>query len=54
VDLSASTISFSKAGKPVGAEKTVISKDGKVVTQTRHFMDASGQPALNVLVWEKQ
>ncbi|HTR47082.1 MAG TPA: hypothetical protein VMM16_06850 [Verrucomicrobiae bacterium] len=43
-----------KAGKVVATIRSVVSKDGKVTTQTRRTTDAKGQPITQVLVWDKQ
>jgi hypothetical protein len=43
-----------KAGKVVYTQRTVVSKDGKVTTETREGKDENGQPISVVAVWEKQ
>jgi hypothetical protein len=48
------TSTTTKAGKVVSTDRFVVSKDGKVTTQTRKTTDAKGQPITQVLVWDKQ
>ena len=48
------TSTSTKAGKVVTRDRFVVSKDGKVTTQTRKTTDAKGQPITQVLVWDKQ
>jgi hypothetical protein len=43
-----------KAGKVTLRERFVVSKDGKVTTETVKGTDAKGQPFTQVLVWDKQ
>jgi hypothetical protein len=43
-----------KAGKVIGTNRTVISKDGKVATITGKGTDAQGKPTITTTVWEKQ
>jgi hypothetical protein len=43
-----------KAGKVVGINRSVVSKDGKVMTWTSKGTDANGQPTTRVTVWDKQ
>jgi hypothetical protein len=54
--INASTIdtTLKKNGKVVQTNQTVVSKDGKVMTQTAKGTNASGQPIKNVLVFDKQ
>jgi hypothetical protein len=48
------TSTATKAGKVVARSRYVVSKDGKVTTQTRKGTDAKGQPITQVLVWDRQ
>ena len=48
------TSTATKAGKVVARSRYVVSKDGKVTTQTRKGTDAKGQPFTQVLVWDRQ
>jgi hypothetical protein len=48
------TSTSTKAGKVVARSRYVVSKDGKVTTQTRKGTDAKGQPITQVLVWDRQ
>jgi len=48
------TSTTTKAGKVVATERFVVSKDGRVTTQTRKTTDAKGQPITQVIVWDKQ
>jgi hypothetical protein len=48
------TSTATKAGKVVARSRYVVSKDGKVTTQTRKTTDAKGQPITQVIVWDKQ
>jgi hypothetical protein len=43
-----------KAGKVVGSNRSVISKDGKVLTITSKGVGPDGQPRDTVTVWDKQ
>jgi hypothetical protein len=43
-----------KAGKVVLTVRSVVSKDGKVMTNTGTETNASGQPTKSVIVWDKQ
>jgi len=48
------TSTTTKAGKVMMRDRFVVSKDGKVTTQTRKGTDAKGQPFTQVLIWDKQ
>jgi hypothetical protein len=52
IDANTTETVFKKAGKPVGATRSAVSKDGKVLTVTS--LDADGHPTGNVLVFDKQ
>ncbi len=54
--INASTIeaTLKKGGKVVLTTTSVVSKDGKVMTQTAKGTNASGQPVNNRLVFDKQ
>jgi hypothetical protein len=54
VSPNADTTIVTKGSQVVGRLRVVVSKDGKVTTQTRKGTDASGQPITQVLIWEKQ
>jgi hypothetical protein len=43
-----------KAGKPILTTRAVVSKDGKVTTNTATGTNAQGQPVSITTVWEKQ
>jgi hypothetical protein len=43
-----------KAGKTLYTSKTVVSKDGKVTTNTTKGVNAQGQPVSSTTVWDKQ
>jgi hypothetical protein len=43
-----------KSGSVVMTTRTVVSRDGKVTTETANGVDAKGQPTKNVSVWDKQ
>jgi len=45
---------WKKAGEVVPTARSVVSKDGKVMTVTAKAMNANGQPGSNVLVFDKQ
>jgi hypothetical protein len=45
---------FKKAGQVVMTSRMVLSKDGKLLTMTFNGVDAAGQPASSVIVWDKQ
>jgi len=45
---------WKKAGEVVRTARSVVSKDGKVMTLTAKATNANGQPASNVLVFDKQ
>ena len=51
IDANTTETVFKKAGKPVGGTRSVVSKDGKILTVTS--LDANGQPTGNVLVFDK-
>jgi hypothetical protein len=52
----ANTMTFTgkKGGKVVATGKLVVSKNGKLTTETATFMTAKGQKAHNVMVYDKQ
>lgn len=54
IDSHTETSTTTKAGKVVAHLRTVISKDGKVATQTVKGTDANGKPYTDVRVWDKQ
>lgn len=54
IDANTTTAISKKAGKVVLTTKTVVSKDGKVMTITAKGTDAQGQPTSATTVWEKQ
>jgi len=54
VDANTYTTTGTKAGKVVTRNKTVVSKDGKVMTITSKGVDANGKPRNVVNVWDKQ
>jgi len=43
-----------KSGNVVMTMKTVVSKDGKIMTITANGADAKGQPTTFLSVWDKQ
>lgn len=45
---------FKKAGRVVLSVRSVVSKDGKIMTNTGKETNAKGQPAKSVIVWDKQ
>jgi hypothetical protein len=45
---------FKKAGKVVLSVRSVVSKDGKIMTNTGKETNANGEPAKSVIVWDKQ
>jgi hypothetical protein len=46
--------SRTKAGKLVGTNTVVVSPDGKTLTGTNMFLDATGKLKYNITVWDKQ
>ena len=54
VDTNTTTSISKKAGKTLYTTKTVVSKDGKVTTQTSKGTNAQGQPLSITTVWDKQ
>lgn len=54
IDSHTTTTAMTKAGKPLATVRTVVSKDGKVTTQTTKGTDANGQPLNTVAVFDKQ
>ena len=54
VGANTTTTTAKKAGKAVGTNRTVVSKDGKVTTITAKGINAQGQPTNTTTVWEKQ
>ena len=47
-------ISYMKGGKEIMHNHSVVSKDGKTITDTIKGTDAEGKPVSRVAVWEKQ
>lgn len=54
VDANTVTSVSKKAGKTLFTTRTVVSKDGKVSTQTTKGTDDKGQPISVTTVWDKQ
>lgn len=54
VDPNATTSTLKKAGKTLQMTRTVVSQDGKVVTQTTKGTNEQGQPITLTRVWDKQ
>jgi len=54
VDASTITSISKKAGKTIFTTKTVMSKDGKVSTQTTKGVNGDGVPISITTVWDKQ
>jgi hypothetical protein len=54
VDANTVTAVLKKGGKTLVTTKSVVSKDGKVTTNTEKGANAQGQPINQVTVWEKQ
>jgi hypothetical protein len=54
VDDHTAEVTLKKGGKVVQTSKSVISQDGKTMTNTISGTDSSGQPVHNVLVFDKQ
>ena len=54
IDSHTETSTTTKAGKLVNHLRSVVSKDGKVLTQTVRGTDANGKPYTDVRVWDKQ
>jgi hypothetical protein len=54
VDANTTTGTLKKAGKVILTTKTVISKDGKVMTITAKGTNEQGQPTSTTTVWDKQ
>ena len=54
VDAYTTTGVVKKAGKEIRTATTVVSKDGKVTTQTVKGINEQGQPISYTTVWEKQ
>jgi hypothetical protein len=54
VDAYTMTGTVKKAGKEIRTTTTVVSKDGKVTTQTVKGINEQGQPISYTMVWEKQ
>jgi len=54
VDANTTTSVAKKAGKTVLKTRTVVSKDGKVTTQTVKGTNEQGQPMSYTTVWDKQ
>lgn len=54
--IDANTVSYTlkKAGKVVQTGRSVVSKDGKVMTITGKGTNAKGQPTTMMTVWDKQ
>ena len=52
VDPNTTETVFKKGGKVIGSTRSVVSKDGKVLTVTS--LDANGHPIGDVLVFDKQ
>jgi hypothetical protein len=43
-----------KVGKEIRTTTTVVSKDGKITTQTVKGINEQGQPISYTMIWEKQ
>ncbi|HXX45270.1 MAG TPA: hypothetical protein VEJ38_11105 [Candidatus Acidoferrales bacterium] len=54
VDANTVTSISKKAGKTIFRTRTVVSKDGKVSTQTTKGVNGDGQPINITTVWDKQ
>lgn len=54
VDPGETITTFLQDGKQVQVHHNIVSKDGKTMTQTVSYMDDQGQPAITLMVWEKQ
>jgi len=53
VDANTSDSTSTMNGKPVGTTHTVVSKDGKTLTQTRNAADEKGKAVKSVLVFTR-
>lgn len=54
IDAQTTELTMKKGSKVVGTNRIVISKDGKMMTQTANGINARGQLANNVAVYDKQ
>jgi|SRR5215469_4662638 len=54
VDANTTTSTSKKAGKTLYTTRTVVSKDGKVTTQTTKGVNGDGMPISEATVWDKQ
>jgi len=54
VDANSVTAVLKKGGKTLVTTKSVVSKDGKVTTNTEKGANAQGRPINQVTVWDKQ
>jgi hypothetical protein len=54
IDASTFENTVKRGGKVTGTNAYTVSKDGKTLTQRQKSTNAQGQPANNVLVWERQ
>jgi hypothetical protein len=54
VDANTITSTSKKAGKTIYTTRTVVSKDGKVTTQTTKGVNGDGVPISITTVWDKQ
>ena len=54
VDANTTTSTGKKAGKVIRTNRTVVSKDGKVMTITAKGTNEQGQPVSTTTVWDKQ
>jgi|SRR6516165_871668 hypothetical protein len=54
IDSQTETSTTTKEGRVVATIRTVVSKDGKVTTQTRKEVNEKGQGFAQILVWDKQ
>ena len=54
VDANTVTSTSKKAGKTIFTTRTVVSKDGKVTTQTTKGVNGDGVPISITMIWDKQ
>jgi len=54
IDTNTIEVTLKKAGKVMQTSRSVVSKDGKTMTNTVMGTDADGRPVHNVIVFDKQ
>jgi hypothetical protein len=54
IDSNTTEVTLKKGGKVVQTARSVVSKDGKTMTNTVKGTDANGQPVHSVVVFDKQ